>query len=235
MKQRAGHLELIQPGRGIFLTAVSQVNPKVLQDLKRTLLPLAKARKEFEVELQAWGERWSLTDGWILDAARNQVRLWVRSGVVPAAGDRPLWHYPSGPSPHVFTRRERAFMFKDFGWPIERAWGRDLFIENTTSRFAAQLAEYCDRIERLADERGVKPHPVKRRRKGSPFKHYEWLARVHLGLATPAELATEAGVKLRAVQVALKETAAEIDLSPPVLPARRRPTPQRKYRRGPRN
>ena len=189
------------------------------------------ARRQFEDKLQAWGTRWNLTDAWILDAASNLLRTWYPD----QPRRRLLWHYPTAQIPEILRAKERSFRFQHWRWPIEAAWTREMFHENILAKFERELDEYCERIERLAAERGIKPHRSKRGRSGSEFEHYHWLAKYQLGLASAAELAKSSGVTVRAVQDALKRTAEEIGLHRRTVPKPPpRQPPHRKYHRRPR-
>jgi hypothetical protein len=145
----------------------------------------------FGAALDAWANRWHLSDAWILDAALSTLRLWTTH---PEKLAGPLyWWDPWGagaPQPTTLTLH----------WsPITQEWA------DFEEAALKELERYRIKVERWAREQRLKRAPEKRaRRDGDAGLHFEWLARwqvqgwPHLSSA---------------VEKAVKETAALIGLT----------------------
>lgn len=140
------------------------------------LLPLQRA-------LRVWAERHNLGerhlpagDWWALDVALDTLRLWTD---YPKAAERLGWNLPGWATYAPIQDEERRFRFEHPGWdPVGMANAGETRAEarrRMLATFEARLDEYLDRMEALAEERGLKKTPVKRNRNGSPVLHFEWL------------------------------------------------------------
>lgn len=246
------------PGRRRFLAAVSVVEPGVLESLKEETLPLYREAmrhhrrfiiehpnqryhrpdvsewKELDDRLLVWADRWHLAFRWIGEALLSLMHAW-NEDIIAGREPRATWALPR----RVYTTTEEAeFVFRHEGWSVGQG-DRDQVAAAIRTAFEAEFNAHLDRLEQLAKERGYRPAHRSRARRGDsedgdPDRHYVWLARWQLGIASQADIAREARVDRSTVERALRRVAEEIGIT-----RRTEKTPrvqrERTQRRGPRH
>ena len=116
------------------------------------------------------------------------------------------------------SAEERYFRFEHPG-TIPTSDTHEEVASSMRRAFEAELAEYFDRIDALAKERGLEATPEKRPRYDPTdekawrrFDHFAWLARVQIDEESCAQVAREADRDETAVQKVVVDTAALIGL-----------------------
>lgn len=245
------------PGRRRFLTALSEVEPRLLGSLKAEMLPLyceamqherrfilehpdlrytrhgVREWKELNDRLLLWADRWHLAFLWIGEALLSLVHAW-NEDLIAGQNPRATWALPT----RVYTMtQESEFAFRHAGWSVGED-RREKAAAVIRAAFETELRVHLDRLEQLSKDRGYRPAHRSRARHGNseiadPDRHYRWLARWQLGLASQATLAREAGVDRSTVERALRRVAEEIGITRRTEKAARVQR-QRTQRRGPR-
>ncbi len=160
--------EIRWEARRLFLRAVETAAPEVLKSL-------AELRPS-EDALAAWARRWNLTfegspAGWALEAARRTIETWRR---YPGLRERePLAWAPLAVGGWKLLPPEAARLW-DPRELTERRLTRGQAAERARRHGLAPAAtrRELDRIERLLEDRGLRPAPEK-----SLGLHFEWAVR----------------------------------------------------------
>ena len=213
------------PGRRLFLRAVSEVEPAVLQALRDRVLPLVRAAfkedrrsilasapatspvwEDVNRELMAWAEFWHLRDDWILEAAVGTAHSW--DGYLYRREELPMqWLFGSV----AYGWPERLGTLSEWNPATET-------LKEAARRLGRQLRDYLDRVEQLAKRQGYEAEPPTRRRKGTgpvPRKYY-WLAKFQVKKMTYAKIAgAEANPSAdpRSVADAIRDLSDQIGLT----------------------
>jgi hypothetical protein len=216
--------------RRVFLDAVAAECPAVLEDLRaRAYEPCCQhlAMQEGTVgdvteaaaltlrdAVRMWGERWHLTDQWILDAALATIVAWAndapggewwpdaQAAVVGLVGKHFVldadtvtrWRAIEVPS-----RAERLVFDADAWEPAAMRW-QD-WETRVVERFKETLADHRTTIEKRAAEAGMVRTEIRRE------EHLLWLARYQVGKESFSAIGRAAGVDRAAVARAIKTAA----------------------------
>lgn len=143
--------------RCLFLGAIEKVAPHVLQDLKELSGD----------SLEAWAEKYNLTNNWIINTARDTLKMWDD---FPELTEGPLeWIYPSSSYWLPIDKKTRRISYNHSGWdPAGET--RASFKERTMNNFEKYLEKYMDSLEGLTQEKGY----IKSKEKYTAM-HFEWL------------------------------------------------------------
>lgn len=164
--------------------------------------------------LTAWGKRWRLIDAWCYDLALCNLAEWERQ---PRSRET-LWL--AGPSWGGWLpvgEDDRRFHFEHPGWD-PTADTRKAAAAGIRAVFNRELDAYLDHVEAAAKAAGfVATHEKRRHYAPTPeewrrLDHFAWLARAHIDEESGQKIADEARLDRRAVQTAIRELAALIDL-----------------------
>lgn len=194
--------------RAIFLSALADVAPNVLDELARTGGPIwrqvaAPIRAIVQTtgwaglqtraltggdanliwlrdELLAWADTFGFTgEEWILDVA---VRTLSASG----ASNPQSWDFPEASKDNPVPPAVRRFAFNDPGWDVAKESEPEVRAR-IEKRFTRKLKWYLKRMKQLAAEAGGLPVSNKRRAKAK--LHSEWLIRWQVQRWTKAAIA----------------------------------------------
>lgn len=191
--------------RWIFLGAVREHGPKVLQDLAE-LLP-----SPTDEELGAWASRWHLSEPWVLEVARDSIEWWAVSKPEPLTWSLigpekgalvpPVPSLDLGPWWPWFETRQEA----------ERRLRKD---------FPKRLKAYLDGVQASLEEQGLSRPQEKRSNLaehadigGDAAQHFTWLALYQCQEMSHQTIADQLNRDRRSVGKALKKTADMIGLT----------------------
>jgi len=162
--------------RRLFLTRAAQLEPKLLDQLRR------KTRDERG--LSSWCERWHLGDIWCRALAKDTL-LWYASN--PAAEG---WEFETAQiAVGHFPFKINPLVLKSFHYdPTYRTRAR--FKKFVLAAVTKELDSYCDQTERDAVAAGLKRTPRKLQ-----TEHFDWLARYQVREECFAEIARTASYR----------------------------------------
>jgi len=164
--------------------------------------------EELAAAIASWSKLFRLRDDWVIAAALETLGGWC------FGFPRDQFFMISG-TPNMLERRIKSRMF-DASVSIEDTWlwweeTRDVIRRRMRASFDRQLAERLNQIEADIKSYGFVYTPPK---KGKAAKqHYEWLARYQVAGEDFSEIGRADRKTRQAVEQAVKETAALIDLT----------------------
>ena len=181
-------LSIVDNYRINFLQALNKNTPEVLKGL-RDVFAVCEARglfsqgsdKEVLVEqIEAWGQRFKLTDPWLHEAATVTLHQWPTD---PASAGALRWaDLPTKPS-QILPPAE-PLKFEAQGWFVEREdWTE--FKKRATHTFNQHLKTYKADMDAKLEGIGFRPAPKLR----EP-DHFEWLALYQVLGLSPRQIAT---------------------------------------------
>ncbi len=156
---------------------------------------------ELHKQILSWGERWHLTDPWLLDVALQYLRL--RHQGHPWDAEDP---FVKGrfPDPSFIDTDKQVGLVRPEWHP---QWeSRAAYKENRLR----EIDEHMDEKEAWAESQGMKPGIKKR---GSFDKHFEWLARYQVVPESYGEVGQVVHADRSTVRDAVRKTADLIGLT----------------------
>jgi hypothetical protein len=213
--------------RNLFLIAIQEVAPEVLQWLRDQVLPLYNLKPldpklchvsledaklflpdELWRELQAWAEKFNLREDWLLEQAIDTLAVWR---VCPALTQEPIeWGVYGRGGGYMLpeTHEDRRLKFECAGWSptIER---RDKARARIMAEFEAHLGAYLERLGQVAEQARFRQASEKRKRFGDDeLTHFKWLVSYQVRGHSHREIAEKYGVDVRAISNGIKSAAA---------------------------
>jgi hypothetical protein len=209
----------------LFLQAVFEVEPKVLNSLEAILLGIPKDAKDRPIpplidrRLREWCSRWNLNATWCLEFVQQ---LAIHRNLLSKPGAKKLTF--KSMKARASAQQRAADPFKDqhfktdFGsWPLSQQT-KSAFREECERLFRRELNAFCDRLEEKAIAAGMeRTHEMR-----EPI-HFQWLARRIVKGERIADiqrsLARSVSITPRAIGKAINELARELELTFPVHPS----------------
>ena len=192
--------------------------------------------RRLQESVRDWAAEWHLTPDWCADYALWTLGHWRRQEKLRRERDLPpLPPREFGRSygwdwvfPECYTHRrvpinydEQRFDFSAEGWTVIKTTRAEAE-QALRAEFDAALARYLDRMEQLAEARGLVPAPQRR-----SHEHFAWLAQYQLRGRSYREIAEEACRDRKTIADAVRDIAAliELPLRPTGRPGRPRKFP----------
>lgn len=191
---RPGAEDATHAGRRLFLDAVADLYPEVLQEL-RALLPAYQGNdaEALAGAWRTWQASWRLYDAWVAETAEWTLRLWARGDLADGEWFT-RWSHPTWPYFKVIEVKEED---RPRAWcPETESW--EEYVQNLERHYRASFE---DRLRAA----GFRPAGEVRARAGAPADlHFRWLARYQVGRERQAEIAANPDPRSRRRRVAVK-------------------------------
>lgn len=154
--------------------------------------------------VHGWAERWRLAAEWVVELAKETTLVWTRE---PQAFREPRWAFPPVILHGILGDDAEQFTFTHRGWePV--LFSRTEIEDVVRDRFESSLRAYLDRIEAVAEHRGLRR--IQDSREGAA--HLRWLARYQVGLESMPKIAARVGRERSTIGAGIRGAAELIDL-----------------------
>ncbi len=205
--------------RKLFLDAVAEVAPEVLNTLRTDVFPFYDSEEiltwrnvnsELEEALEGWGTKLNLNYDWVYQTAL--ITLWAWYIVKPEALEEIAneWEHETGDYWMLTTNDERKISFNHAGWdPAGEEKGK--FKKRIMAEFENYLENYMDNLENFVQERGMDKAPEIRNK-----EQFKWLAMWQVGdYSSFGEIAKAVNTSRQRVTLGIQRAAEKCGLPVP--------------------